>query len=94
MESYPTFRGMNSKKNPFDKDPFLASAMGLGTQFAVAIGLFSYGGVLLDREFNSSPWGLLGGLLLTFVYGTYEVWKILRLNKIKTDKKDDENRSS
>ncbi|MCM8528097.1 MAG: AtpZ/AtpI family protein [Lentisphaeraceae bacterium] len=84
---------MNSNKNPFDKDPFLASAMGLGTQFAVAIGLFAYGGVLLDRKFESSPWGLLSGLLLAFVYGVYEVWKVLRLNKIKADKKDDENRS-
>ena len=81
---------MNSNKNPFGKDPFLASAMGLGTQFAVAIALFTLGGVQLDKKFESSPYGLIGGLLLSFIYGGYEVWKVLRMNN-KTDKKNDED---
>lgn len=79
------------KKSSSKQDPFLASAMGLGTQFAVAICLLVLGGVKLDEKFDSKPFGLLGGLLLAFVYGVYEVWKVLRLNKTKVVKKDDEN---
>lgn len=80
-----------NKKSSSKQDPFLASAMGLGTQFAVAVGLSVFGGLKLDEKFDSRPLGLLGGLLLAFVYGVYEVWKVLRLTKNKAVKKDDGN---
>ena len=70
------------KPDPEKKpDPFLKSAAGLGTQLAVAVGLGVFAGIKIDASYNSSPWGVLGGVALAFIYGIYEVWKLLR--KIK-----------
>ena len=62
-------------------DPFMKNAAGLGTQLAVAIGLFVFIGLKVDGSYDSSPWGVLGGVFFAFIYGVYEVWKLLR--KIK-----------
>jgi F0F1-type ATP synthase assembly protein I len=69
---------MSQKKKSDKRDPFLVSASGMGTQFAVAIGLFVFAGIKFDDVYGSSPWGVLGGVALAFVYGIYEVWKLLR----------------
>ena len=72
---------MSPEKKPEKRDQFLASASGLGTQLAVAIGLFVFAGIKIDGIYGSSPWGVLGGVFLAFVYGIYEVWKLLRKMK-------------
>lgn len=80
---------MSAKKDSKKPDPFLISAAGFGTQFAVAICIGVFAGIKVDSKFNISPLGLLSGIFLSFLYGVYEVWKILRINKGKIDKSDD-----
>ncbi len=84
---------MKSGKNPFKNDPFLASAMGLGTQFAVAMVFGALGGFYADKEFETSPLWLLLGIFLALIYMVYEVWKVIRINdKKETKKLDDDNK--
>ena len=72
---------MDQKNNRNKRDPHVALAAGLGTQFAVAVGLCSFGGYKLDMHYGTKPWYLLGGILLAMIYGIYEVWKLLRKMK-------------
>ena len=69
----------NDKKDK--SDSFALNAAGLGTQLAVAIGLGVYCGLKLDSYYGIQPFGILFGVGLAFVYGGYEVWKILRKMK-------------
>ena len=62
--------------------PALAAAIGLGTQLAVGMAVFTGLGYWLDRRKGGD--GLLFTLLgigLGLFYGGYEVWKVLRLLK-------------
>jgi F0F1-type ATP synthase assembly protein I len=41
--------------------------LGLGAQFAVVVGLFTWVGWWADRKLGTTPWFLLAGALLGFV---------------------------
>jgi F0F1-type ATP synthase assembly protein I len=44
---------------------------GVGLELAGAVAAFTLVGIWIDRHFGSSPWGLVGGLLLGIVGGLY-----------------------
>ena len=50
----------------------------MGSSFAVAMGLFAWLGHRWDEKTGREPLGVLLGVGLGFVYGTYEVWKLIR----------------
>lgn len=50
----------------------------LGSSFAVATGGLGWLGHLADLKYDTEPWCAVGGVLLGFVYGGYEVWKLAR----------------
>ena len=67
-----------------DKDDRSGWGKGLnyGIEIAAGIGLGALIGFWLDRRFGSSPWFLLGGLLLGCASGMYLLIKdISRMNK-------------
>lgn len=50
----------------------------LGSSFAVATGGLGWLGHLADVKYDTEPWFAVGGVLLGFIYGGYEVWKLAR----------------
>lgn len=51
----------------------------LGSSFAFAMGLFAWLGMKWDEKHASEPWGVLTGVFFGFLYGAYEVWKVVRM---------------
>ena len=47
----------------------------LGTQLAVAVLLGAGAGYAADKEYETSPWGLLGGVTLGAAAGFYQFFK-------------------
>jgi F0F1-type ATP synthase assembly protein I len=64
----------------------------LGTELAVTIALFGGAGYWADNKYGTSPCFLLVGIALSFIYGAYAVWKIVRMLS-KPKPKKDENKS-
>ena len=56
-------------------------ALAFGTSFAAAMGLCAYGGYKLDQKLGTQDRWVLIGVLVGFLYGGYELWKIVRLNE-------------
>lgn len=55
----------------------MSPAVLLGSSVALAMGLFVWGGMAFDQHFQTEPLGVISGLLLGLLFGTYEVWKII-----------------
>lgn len=51
----------------------LGRASGVGIEFAAAVAGFSLVGIWVDRHYGSGPWGLLVGLALGLIGGTYNL---------------------
>jgi hypothetical protein len=51
----------------------------LGINFAVGMGLFSFGGYKLDQKRGDGNLFTLLGMFLGLIYGGYEVWKLVRI---------------
>jgi hypothetical protein len=56
----------------------LQAAVGLGYQLIAAMGIFGGGGFYLDTRRGGGHVYLLIGIGLAFMYGGYEVWKLVR----------------
>lgn len=50
------------------------SAMAAGFQFAICVLLPVWGGVYLDRNHGTHPWGILAGFILGLLVGTWSVF--------------------
>jgi F0F1-type ATP synthase assembly protein I len=66
----------------------LGIAWELGYVIAIPIVVFALGGRLLDKHFNTSPWLLLAGILISIVLSSIGlVWKFKKLmNTMETPK--------
>jgi F0F1-type ATP synthase assembly protein I len=53
--------------------------LNLGTMLVAGMVFCTMLGVLVDRKFDTLPFGTIGGIVLGFVYGGYEMWKEIRL---------------
>jgi F0F1-type ATP synthase assembly protein I len=70
----------NSQKSSFWQA--LGIAWELGYVIAIPIVVFALGGRMLDKHFNSSPWLLLVGILISIVLSSIGlVWKFKKLMK-------------
>jgi F0F1-type ATP synthase assembly protein I len=56
----------------------LQGAVGLGYQLLAAMLIFVGGGYWLDQRRGGGTAFTLGGVALAFIYGVYEVWKLVR----------------
>jgi ATP synthase protein I len=54
----------------------MGKVLSLGFQFAAAIMLCGYAGLWADREFGTSPWGVLVGALIGFAAGFYSLYRV------------------
>jgi F0F1-type ATP synthase assembly protein I len=52
-------------------------ALGFGTSFAAGMAVFSLGGHWLDVKFDKEPLFTLAGVSLGFVFGGWELWKLV-----------------
>ena len=52
----------------------LSLAWQLGYSIAIPIVVLALGGRMLDKKFNTSPWLLLAGILLSLVVSTFAVY--------------------
>ena len=60
----------------------MTPAVLLGSSFALAMGGFAWLGHRWDEKTGNEPWGVLTGVFVGFLYGGYEVWKVIRpMNK-------------
>ncbi|MBU2698928.1 ATP synthase protein I [Sporomusaceae bacterium BoRhaA] len=55
------------------------STLGVTLVSSIAVGMFL--GHLLDNWLNSSPWGIIAGILLGIVAGFYGILKIVLANQ-------------
>ena len=52
-------------------------ALGFGSSFAGGMALFGLGGHWLDTKFDKEPLFTLLGIALGFIYGGWELWKLV-----------------
>jgi ATP synthase protein I len=62
---------------------------GLGLQFVIAILLFLYAGMWLDKKLGTAPWMLLLGALIGAGAGFYSLWRAMVEENKKYDSKND-----
>ncbi len=62
-----------------DSQRALHRAVGLGMDLLAGTVLFTMGGYWLDRRRGTGVFWTVCGMVLAFVYGGYEVWKVVRL---------------
>ncbi len=62
---------MNTRgKSDQEMRAWLARYSGLGLQFALTLGVFTFGGYWLDRQLDWLPWGTLAGAFIGFAGAT------------------------
>ncbi len=66
-----------SKKEQFKTLYALSFAWQLGFLIAAPLAIMIFLGLWVDRIFQSSPWFLLGGLVLAIITTIYEVYHLL-----------------
>ena len=73
-------------------EPAMAGAayLGLGLQFGLAIILFMFVGMWLDRRLGTSPWLLILGVFVGAGGGFYSIYRRLMADQ----KRDDERRAA
>jgi F0F1-type ATP synthase assembly protein I len=77
----------NKPTEPAHRSPVIMGSS-LGTELAVAIVLFGGTGYWADKKYGTSPCFLLVGIALSFIYGGYAVWKLVRMMSKPKSKKD------
>ena len=79
---------LRSLKNLQDATQRAGPAAAAAYTLIGAVVLLGGGGYALDRWLGSSPWGVLGGLLLGLVVGFYELVKATRIRPGDSEDKD------
>ena len=64
---------------------------GVGIEFAAAVAGFSFAGYWIDNHYDTGPWGLLIGLALGLIGGTYNLVRasLAAFDSSKPQKKSD-----
>lgn len=66
-------------------------ALGLGSQLTAGFVVFTWFGWWLDRRRGGGSACTLAGIFLAFLYGGYEVWKLVRALNREAAEADREN---
>ncbi|MEP7008975.1 MAG: AtpZ/AtpI family protein [Acidobacteriota bacterium] len=72
------------------KKSTLGRASGVGIEFAAAVAGFSLVGIWVDRHYGSGPWGLVIGLALGLIGGTYNLVRESLLASKEAERSDHE----
>lgn len=90
QESEITKPDKTGEKNNTDFLRRAGQAITLGTNIAVGMGLFTFLGYYADKKTGGGYLWTLCGMGVGFVYGTYEIWKVIRLlnSTVSGDKED------
>jgi F0F1-type ATP synthase assembly protein I len=76
---------VSSGKSPDNQElRVIGVATGLGCSIVVALILCIGGGVLLDRQFGTSPVFTLLGVALGLVTAGYQLWELAKVGNTKT----------
>ena len=59
-----------------------APALAFGTSFAAGFAVCSIGGNWIGRRLGKETLFTLAGILLGFIYGGYELWKLVKRSKV------------
>jgi len=59
------------------RKPINNPALSFGTNFAGGMGLLCGLGWWADKKYDSSPKWLLVGAVIGFIFGAYELWKVI-----------------
>ncbi len=79
-------KGGRMDPTPMKKTPgATAMALGLGTQLLAGFVVFTWLGWWLDRRRGGGSAFTLAGILMAFLYGGYEVWKLVRALNRESD---------
>jgi F0F1-type ATP synthase assembly protein I len=83
-----TEQGRNDEKAQNDrKFVWKAShAIALGSNLAVGMALFTFIGYYVDRKRGGGIFWTMCGMGLGFVYGAYEVWKVIKMLSAGNDR--------
>ena len=73
-------------------DASSSKLMGLGLQFVIAILLFLYAGMWLDKKLGTAPWLLLLGALIGAGAGFYSLWRAMAEENKKYDSVNEDQR--
>jgi F0F1-type ATP synthase assembly protein I len=87
------------KRNEEEKESFserqrASSALGFGSAFAGGMAVFSLGGHWLDVKFGKEPLFTLIGIALGFVFGGWELWKLVAESNRSVAQDDQKSASS
>jgi F0F1-type ATP synthase assembly protein I len=70
------------EKSPGKADPSgvreVLRYLHVGSELAILTAAGAYGGVKLDQYWSLAPWGLVGGTLIGFAFGFYELFRITK----------------
>ncbi|MEE9368933.1 MAG: AtpZ/AtpI family protein [Pontiella sp.] len=69
-------------------------AIGFGSSFAAGMAIFSLGGHWIDVKFEKEPVFTLVGIFMGFVYGGWELWKLVvetNRSSVEQDQKQTSN---
>lgn len=66
---------MDQKESKNNSWSALGFAWQLGYSIVVPIVVFALAGRLLDKKLDTSPWFLLGGILISIIVSSYIVYK-------------------
>ncbi len=65
--------------------------LNLGTMLVAGMVFCTMLGFLVDRKFDTLPFGTIGGIVLGFVYGGYEMWEEIRLSNPTIPNNDEQS---
>ena len=78
-------QGVSNGQSPDQQElRVIGVATGLGCSIVVALVLCIGGGVLLDRQFGTSPVFTLAGVALGLITAGYQLWELAKLGNTKT----------
>lgn len=75
-------KAVKSADKPSNKEPGgMTQAISLGTNLAAGMAVFCFLGYWIDKWRGGSGTGgwLFAGVFMGFLYGGYEVWKVVRM---------------
>jgi F0F1-type ATP synthase assembly protein I len=69
-----------AEAKPKKEEPPASGGRNIGFDFVGSVAICGIVGALADRAFNTSPWCLLGMVLMGFVVGVWTAWLSMQKN--------------
>jgi ATP synthase protein I len=79
-------RNTEEGREPSGESGSMSALAGLGLQFVIAILLCLYAGMWLDRKLGTSPWFVVGGIVVGASAGFFVMYRVLMAENAKPKK--------